>query len=146
MNASDILLIAALAVGCTSAIYYSVRRARKGSGCCGEKAAKVRRTGPADHKRSHYGFRAEAEITGMTCDNCAARVENALNSLEGIWASVRIDTGKARILSKGIVDERKIREAVQEAGYGVGKLKTWTGKAEIIKNCPHEGDIRSFGR
>jgi copper chaperone CopZ len=60
----------------------------------------------------------------MTCDNCAARVENALNSLEGIWASVRIDTGKARILSKETVDERKIREAVRGAGYGVGKLKT----------------------
>ena len=124
MNVSDILLIAALAVGCASAIYYSVRRARKGSGCCGDIAGKVRRTGPADHKRSLYGFRAEAEITGMTCDNCAARVENALNSLEGIWASVRIDTGKARILSKETVDERKIREAVRGAGYGVGKLKT----------------------
>ena len=124
MNVSDILLIAALAVGCASAIYYSVRRARKGSECCGDIAGKVRRTGPADHKRSHYGFRAEAEITGMTCDNCAARVENALNSLEGIWASVRIDTGKARILSKETVDERKIREAVRGAGYGVGKLKT----------------------
>lgn len=124
MNVSDILLIAALAVGCASAIYYSVRRARKGSGCCGETAAKVRRTGPADHKRSHYSYRAEAEITGMTCENCAARVENALNSLEGIWASVHIDTGKARILSKKNIDELKIREAVRGAGYGVGKLKT----------------------
>ena len=58
-------------------------------------------------------------IGGMTCENCARKVENALNRLDGTWAIVSISGGSAKVLSKTPPDEAAIREAVRGAGYVV---------------------------
>ena len=55
----------------------------------------------------------------MTCENCARKVENALNRLDGTWAIVSISGGSAKVLSKTPPDEAAIREAVRGAGYVV---------------------------
>lgn len=55
----------------------------------------------------------------MTCDQCARRVENALNELEGVWAKVDISGCKAHVLSKQEPDLSLYRDAVRRAGYVV---------------------------
>ena len=72
------------------AVYRVVRRFRKGGGCCGEHEAPVGRIGVTDRNKSHYPYQLEMDIGGMTCENCAVRVENALNGVSGVWASVSI--------------------------------------------------------
>ena len=52
-------------------------------------------------------------------ENCARKVENALNRLDGTWAIVSISGGSAKVLSKTPPDEAAIREAVRGAGYVV---------------------------
>lgn len=59
------------------------------------------------------------QIGGMTCENCARRVENALNSLEGVWADVRISNHQATIHTKKKPDEAALRQTMQNAGYVV---------------------------
>ncbi len=120
MNGISMALFVLVALLVCYAVFRSCSRFRKGSACCGERTESTKRLGVADKSRKHYPFLAEAEITGMTCDNCAAKVENALNSLDGIWAAVRIDTQKAVIRGKQPIEESLIREAVHRAGYGVG--------------------------
>ncbi|MBQ8953570.1 MAG: heavy-metal-associated domain-containing protein, partial [Clostridia bacterium] len=65
---------------------------------------------------------------GMTCENCARRVENALNALEGVWATVRIDTHTARVRCKTEPDEAALRGAVTGAGYVVNGFTEKTSR------------------
>ena len=39
----------------------------------------------------------ELDVEGMTCAACAARIENNLNKLEGVEASVNLATEKATV-------------------------------------------------
>lgn len=114
----NVAIIVLLAVLLAAAGFYALRRARRGGGCCGEHEA-VRRIGAADRNPAHYPHAVELKIGGMTCENCARRVENALNALDGVWASVKIDGCRAKVRCKATPDEAAIRRAVREAGYVV---------------------------
>ena len=115
----DLLMTIVLFALAMLAALASLKRLRRGSACCGEHEAAPRRTGPADRNRAHYPHAATLRIGGMTCENCARRVENALNALEGTWARVSIETHTAEVLTKQPPDEAALREAVQRAGYVV---------------------------
>ena len=93
--------------------------AKRGSACCGEREEAVAKTPVADKNKSHYPHHVDMSIGGMTCENCARRVENALNSLPGTWAKVDISGKKASILLKNEPDEGVLRQAVTSAGYSV---------------------------
>ena len=61
-------------------------------------------------------------INGMTCPHCSARVEKALNAIEGVQAKVDLENKKATIiLSKEISDDILIK-AVTNADYEVVSL------------------------
>ncbi len=105
------------------AAYTAYQRFHKGSACCGTREEGPKKVSVRDRNPAHYPYTAEARITGMTCENCARRVENALNTQEGIWAAVRIDTHKAVIRCKTEPQEKDIRDLVHGAGYGVAD---WT--------------------
>ena len=56
-------------------------------------------------------------ITGMSCAACVARVEKAVNSVEGVNScSVSLLTNSMGV--EGVVDPQKIVSAVENAGYG----------------------------
>ena len=99
--------------------YHTVRKLRRGGGCCGEHEAAESRVPVGDRHTAHYPYRAELEIGGMTCENCARRVENALNSLEGVWAKVDISTHTAKLRLKAPPDFRALTRRVAETGYAV---------------------------
>ena len=126
MKPVDIIVALCVIAALALAVWLNGRR-KKTSSCCGDCSKCAKATAVADKKRADYPFEIRAEITGMTCQNCAVTVENALNALEGVWAAVRIDTKTARILCKTEPDKEKIRRAIHDAGYGVGSL-------EIVEN------------
>lgn len=59
--------------------------------------------------------RAELLIGGMTCAACAARVQRALNKLDGVEATVNFATEKASVRYSGDLDAVIAR--VEKAGY-----------------------------
>lgn len=97
---------------------------RLSSGCCGaggdkkEKKVKVE-----DRDVDHYPFTAAVKVDGMTCGNCLRWVENALNRLEGVWASGELSGGIITVRMKQEIEEDRIRQAVREAGYCVLSVK-----------------------
>ena len=101
------------------AVWFTARKAKKGGGCCGDREETVCKTSVKDRSRAHYPYAVQLEIGGMTCENCARRVENALNSLDGVWATVRIDSHTAHLRLKSAPDVERLREAVRQAGYVV---------------------------
>ncbi len=61
-------------------------------------------------------------ITGMSCEHCAARVEQALKGLDGVSAAgVDLQTGEAIVeYDPDKVDEERLKQAVMSAGYAMG--------------------------
>ncbi len=60
----------------------------------------------------------EFQITGMSCDHCAKRVEEALAALEGVSARVSYAQGVARVETSGPLDRGRLLRAIEQAGYG----------------------------
>jgi copper ion binding protein len=57
-------------------------------------------------------------VTGMTCGHCVNSVTEELTRVEGISdVAVDLASGAVTVTSNGPVDEAKVREAIDEAGY-----------------------------
>ena len=78
------------------------------SGCCG---------GETEHVKSHYPYCVQIGIDGMTCNHCKARVENTLNSEDGVWAEVDLSQNLATVHMKNNLSELFLRKLVSSAGY-----------------------------
>jgi len=63
------------------------------------------------------------QIKGMSCGHCSARVEKALNAIDGVEAKVDLETNSAKVnLTKDISDE-VLKTAVDNVGYEVVEVK-----------------------
>ena len=59
-------------------------------------------------------------VDGMTCENCVRHVKEALEGLTGVTAvEVSLEQGEARVQSPGALNEKLIRETLDEEGYEV---------------------------
>lgn len=68
-------------------------------------------------------MKKEIKIDGMHCEHCAAAVEKALSSLDGVKkVKVKLEKGIAKLDGEGVSDEA-VRAAVAEAGFTVTGIK-----------------------
>lgn len=111
---------------------YAVRSylKRLKGGCCGSgDSEKIERIKVFDRDPDHYPYKAVLTIDGMVCGSCVARVENALNSIEGLWAKVDLTQKQAVIRMKHEVRDNDLRSAVNSLRvYTVIKIER-DGKA-----------------
>lgn len=57
-------------------------------------------------------------VDGMSCNNCAKHVKNALEDIEGVSeAIVNLEKKNVEVSYQGDIDEKVIRDAINEAGY-----------------------------
>ena len=68
-------------------------------------------------------MKKEMLVEGMSCGHCSARVEKALNAIDGISAKVDLEKKEAAIELSGTVDDAALKAAVEEAGYEVTELR-----------------------
>ena len=61
-------------------------------------------------------------VEGMACGHCSARVEKALNALEGVQAGVDLASKTVTIETAGAVTDDALKAAVTDAGYEVVSL------------------------
>lgn len=123
LNPANLIVLAVIAVG----MFFGLRRivaSTHGKSCCSDGASgkKAKRVVVADTDESHYPYREELLIGGMSCDGCAQNVANALNALDGVWATVTYADHTARIRSKNPIDREVLEAAVRDAGYYVMTL------------------------
>ena len=62
-------------------------------------------------------------ISGMTCPHCHVRVEDALNSVNGVQARVNAAAKSVVIYCDDSVDDVMLIRTVQKAGYQVIGIK-----------------------
>lgn len=97
---------------------------RLSSGCCGSGGdGPVKKKKVADKNPAHYPYEVQLTIDGMTCGNCANRVENALNALDGVWARVDLGKQQAQVRMKTQIPDADLKKAVNTLGYTVMKIR-----------------------
>jgi len=62
-------------------------------------------------------------VEGMSCAHCSARVEKALNAIDGVEASVSLEEKSAKVKLTGAVSDETLKKAVEDAGYEVTGIK-----------------------
>ena len=118
-----IIVILVLAIIVVCAILSIRKRIKYGSACCGTHDAAPKKIKVKDKNKAHYPYTYTLTVDGMHCSNCARRVENALNALDGVWAKVSLGENTALLRCKASPDETAIRSAVSKAGYVVMNFK-----------------------
>ncbi len=91
---------------------------RMSSGCC-SGGDTLRRLPVHDKNQAHYPYTVMLKVDGMTCRNCAVRVENALNTLDGVWARVNLEDKTAVVCLKQDLSDEQLAAPVCRAGYTV---------------------------
>jgi len=108
------LLAAAVFIGL---IVFITRKIRFGSSCCGEKEATVERIRAKDADPSHYPYHYSLKVEGMTCGNCARRVENAFHQTGEALAHVDLGAKQVKLSYKRCVNRQELAKIVDAAGY-----------------------------
>ncbi len=99
---------------------------RLSNGCCGSGGdrKKVKKVKVGDRDPSHYPFAVVLTIDGMVCQNCAQRIENTLNGLDGVWADADAYTKKVLVRMKEPMNKQLLRDTVNHiGGYTVMKVE-----------------------
>ena len=72
-----------------------------------------------DEEKGDDTMEKKIMIEGMSCGHCVANVEKALNAIDGVSASVDLESNTATVtLSKEVMDDT-LKNAITEAGYTV---------------------------
>ena len=115
----DAIIIGILLVVVTLALIRS-RKHFKGGGCCGSGSNTIRSrkelTGPKLGEKV-------LTVEGMHCENCQARVENALNRLEGVVCRVNLKKKTATVSYSTEVSDALLKETVEKLGYSVTEIR-----------------------
>ena len=93
------------------------------NGCCGGGECSVKEVKAADQNPEHYPYKAMVTVEDMHCENCKNKVENALNSVDGVWGTVDLKKKTAEVRMKEAHSELEIREWVNKAGDGVSHVE-----------------------
>mgnify|MGYP001494836231 CR=1 FL=1 len=60
------------------------------------------------------------QVKGMSCDHCKMAVKKAIAGVVGVKdVDVDLATGRVTVTYEGDLDDARVREAVEDAGYEV---------------------------
>lgn len=97
-----------------------VRKHFKGGGCCGSGSKTIR-----TRKKLNAPAIGEKRLTveGMHCENCQARIENAINRLDGVACQVNLRKKVATVSYSREISDDELRQLVEKLGYQVTKIE-----------------------
>ena len=118
---SSLLILVLIAVVLVYAFKGSLQHFRGQGGCCGG-GMQVKAKRERKFLRHRPLGKCRMQIIGMHCPNCATRVSNALNELDGVAARVNLHSGTATVSYDRPVTDDELKRAVWGAGYQVREI------------------------
>ena len=118
-SVSNIIIIAIIVVILFFAVKNSIPHFKGQGSCCGGGSASKR---IKPKKLTTVVANKRIRIDGMVCDNCAARVANALNSLEAVNAKVNRSRREAVVKLGKNIDDDELKATVEDLGYKVVEI------------------------
>ena len=93
---------------------------------------------------------AVIKVDGMSCDNCADKIEGALSALEGVKSvSVSLDDKAAKVnFVSSVTDVAHLEKAIAKLGYDAGSTKAdaaHSDEAEHGAACEDKGGADCCG-
>ncbi|MBR4515305.1 MAG: heavy-metal-associated domain-containing protein [Lachnospiraceae bacterium] len=116
LNLSNVIIIIVFLLIVSLAVKGSVSHFKGEGGCCGG-GGKDRLIKPK--KLDKVVATKVIGIDGMMCDHCAARIHNALNSMEGVNAKVQRSRGRAVVKLGREIDDFELEKVITDLGYTV---------------------------
>ena len=92
----------------------------KGGGCCGSGSNTIRSTKKLTEPK--IGEKV-LTVEGMHCENCQARVENAVNRLDGVVCKVNLKKKTATVSYSTEVSDEALKNAIEKLGYKVTRIQ-----------------------
>jgi Cu+-exporting ATPase len=89
----------------------------------------------------------DLQLLGMTCVNCAGKIEKTLNAIKDVSATVNFATEKAHVqIAGGSVDVQELIKAIQGVGYQAFEISDKQANQEFKKKAQEEyrKDLRHF--
>lgn len=115
-------LCAALVVVAVLGVRSYVKKLK--GGCCGGGVEpQIKKVRVRDKNRAHYPYVVCMNVDGMSCTNCARRLENALMALDGVWAEADFHSGKVDVRMKKRIADEQLQKRVADTGYTVLGIK-----------------------
>ena len=120
-----IILIAVALLVTGTVIFAQIRQAKKkssspcGCGCCGSSSANKN---TSENSASSIK-KLVLDIEGMHCVRCQNGVSEALNSLDGVSATVNLEKNCAFVDLSRDVSEDKLKNAVSDRGFNVTAIR-----------------------
>lgn len=68
-------------------------------------------------------MKKQISIEGMSCNHCAKHVEEALKEIGASKVEVNLQGKYAIAEAEGEIEDSKLKEAIEEAGYDVMDIK-----------------------
>lgn len=121
MSAADLISIVILVIIIFVAVKYSIPHFKGEGVCCGGGGSKRKAVKPK--KLDKVVSVKIVKIDGMTCKNCVARVQNALNSVDGISAKVSLGSKSANVKLGRDISDSEISDIISNLGYTVTEIK-----------------------
>lgn len=95
----------------------SIKHFRGEGSCCGGGTYKARKK-----KLNHVIGKKIFSVEGMSCQHCVNRVMEAVNSIDGASASVKLKRGLVTVSMEQPVSSEVIKNAIEKAGYKVTNI------------------------
>ena len=92
----------------------------KGGGCCGSGSNTIRSTKKLTEPK--IGEKV-LTVEGMHCENCQARVENAVNRLDGVVCKVNLKKKTATVSYSTEVSDEALKNDIEKLGYKVTRIQ-----------------------
>ena len=105
-------------LGCYSGEAITVVRHLKG-GCCGGGSGYK----PKKKRLPDIRYRKIFTVEGMHCEHCKNRVEEVVNDIPGVAGRVDLKRGELTVSYAEGVEDAKIKERIERAGYTVTDIK-----------------------
>ncbi|MBQ8639322.1 MAG: heavy-metal-associated domain-containing protein [Lachnospiraceae bacterium] len=114
----DLIIVIVLAAMILIGIVSGRKHFKGQGGCCGGGSTYV-----SKKKLNHVTGKKTAVIEGMTCENCKARVERAINDIDGAAGRVNLRKKEAVISMEREISDEEIRSVIERAGYEVVEIR-----------------------
>lgn len=115
---TNFIIIAILAVILYFALRSSLKHFRGEGDCCGGGTYKARRK-----KLKSVTDKKTVVVEGMSCQHCVNRVMEAINSIEGASALVKLKKGLVIVSMEYPISNEIIKNSIEKAGYTVTEIK-----------------------
>lgn len=118
---ANVIIIIIIAVIILFALRGTVKHFKGESSCCGggPSTVKARKKVLENDKIGEKIIKIE----GMHCDHCKQSVTSALNKIEGAAAKVDLKRNQAVVSFDRPLDDEKLKEAVEKAGFKVVSIQ-----------------------